>query len=49
MLSEQFPQSKLLICLLHTLQCMKREVSTEKLGISHGERSMCLEILLKMV
>ena len=48
-LSEQFPQSKLLICLFHTLRSMKREVSTEKLGISQGERSMCLEILLKMV
>mgnify|MGYP003472603571 CR=1 FL=1 len=37
-LSEQFPQSKLLICLFHTLRSMKREVSTEKLGISQGER-----------
>ena len=48
-LSEQFPQSKLLICLFHTLRSMRREVSTEKLGISRGKRSMCLEILLKMV
>ena len=47
-LTKTFPQSKLLICLFHTLQSMKREVSTEKLGISQGERSMCLEILLKM-
>ena len=31
-LSEQFPQSKLLICLFHTLRTMRREVSTEKLG-----------------
>ncbi len=28
---------------------MKRVVSCEKQGISQGERSMCLEILLKMV
>ena len=48
-LGEQFPQSKLLICLFHTLRTMKREISCEKLGISQGERSMCLEILLKMV
>ena len=48
-LSEQFPQSKLLICLFHTLRTMRREISAEKLGISQGERSMCLEILLKMV
>ncbi len=39
-LSEQFQQSKLLICLFHTLRTMKREVSCEKLGISHGERSI---------
>ena len=45
-LSEQFPQTKLLICLFHTLRSMRREVSAEKLGISQGERSMCLEILL---
>ena len=48
-LSEQFPQSKLLICLFHTLRSMRREVFTEKLGTSQGERSMCLEIPLKMV
>ena len=48
-LSEQFPQSKLLICLFHTLRTMRREVSTEKLGISQRERSMYLEILLKLV
>ena len=49
-LGKQFPQSKLLICLFHTLRTMKREVSCKKLGISQpGERSMCLEILLKMV
>ena len=28
-LSAQFPQSKLLICLFHTLHTMRREVSTE--------------------
>ena len=48
-LSEQFLQSKLLIWMFHTLRSMKREVSTEKLGISQGERCMSLEILLKMV
>ena len=48
-LCEQFPQAKLLICLFHTLRTMRREVSCEKLGITQGERSMCLELLLKMV
>ena len=48
-LHEQIPQSKLLICLFHTLRSMRREISCEKLGISQGERSVCLEILSKMV
>lgn len=47
--SEQFPQANLLICLFHTLRTMRREISSDKLGISRGERSMCLEILQKMV
>ncbi len=47
--SEQLPQSHLLICLFHTLRTMRREISSEKLSISRGERSMCLEILQKMV
>lgn len=46
---EQIPQCKLLICLFHTLRTMRREISCEKLGISPGERSMCLEVLSKMV
>lgn len=48
-LGKQFAQSNLLICLFYTLRTMKREVSCRKLGISQGERSMCLEILLEMV
>ena len=45
---ELLPQAKLLICLFHTLQTMRQKVSCKKLGISQGERSMCLEILSKM-
>ena len=41
-LSEQFLQSKLLICLFHTLRTMRREVSTEKLGISQGGKKYVL-------
>ena len=33
----------------HYSATMRRELSTEKLGISQGERSMYLDILLKMV
>ena len=46
--TEEMPQSKLLICLFHTLRTMRREITCEKLGISPGERSMCLEIVSKM-
>ena len=47
-LKEELSQAKLMICLFHTLRTMRREVSCDKLGISQGERSMCLELLTKM-
>ena len=47
-LKEEVSQAKLMICLFHTLRTMRREVSCDKLGISQGERSMCLELLTKM-
>ena len=47
-LIEHLPNAKLLICLFHTLRSMRREISSEKLGISQAERMMCLEILNKM-
>ena len=37
-----------LICLFHTLRTFRREISCEKLGISSGQRTMCLELLQKM-
>uniref|UniRef100_A0A1X7V8N3 ZSWIM1/3 RNaseH-like domain-containing protein n=1 Tax=Amphimedon queenslandica TaxID=400682 RepID=A0A1X7V8N3_AMPQE len=42
------PNAKMLICLFHTLQNMRREISTDKLGISQAERTMCLEVLTKI-
>ena len=41
---EQFPQANLLICLFHTLHTFRREI----IGISQGERVLCLELLSKM-
>ena len=43
------PNAVVLICLFHTLRTFRREVSCEKLGISSGQRTMCLELLQKMV
>jgi len=47
-IKEQFPQAALAICLFHTLRTMRREISCDKLGISQGERVMCLELFSKM-
>ena len=47
-IKEQFPQANLLICLFHTLRTFRREITCEKLGISQGERVLCLELLSKM-
>ena len=42
------PDSTVLICLFHTLRSFKREVTCEKMGISSGQRTLCLELLQKM-
>ena len=42
------PNAIVLICLFHTLRTFRREVSCEKLGISSGQRTVCLELLQKM-
>ena len=47
-LSTKFPNAQLLICLFHTLRSFRREISTEKLGITSGQRSLCLELLQQM-
>ncbi|XP_071176325.1 uncharacterized protein [Mytilus edulis] len=45
---EEIPNVPLLICLFHVLRIFKREVTTEKLGISKDERILALELLQKM-
>ena len=46
--ASEFPEAKLLICLFHTQRTFRREVTTEKMGITSEERNLCLEILQKM-
>ena len=43
-----FPNAELLICLYHTFRSFRREISVDKLVITFGERSMCLDILQRM-
>lgn len=47
-LKKSIPNASVLICLFHTLRSFKREITCEKMGISSGQRSMCLELLQQM-
>ena len=46
-ISDEFDNAHILICLFHTLRSMKREVSCEKLKITSDQRNLALEILQK--
>lgn len=41
---EEFPQAKTLLCIFRTLRTFRREITTDKMGITKSERSMCLKI-----
>ena len=41
------PNTSVLICLFHTLRSLRREVTCDKMGISSGQRILCLELLQK--
>lgn len=43
-----FPQANLLICLYHTFRSFRREIVIDKMGITSGQRTMCLEMLQQM-
>ena len=45
---QQFPQAYLLICLFHVLKTFRREITSEKVGITAAERYMVLEIMQRM-
>ena len=47
-IKEQLPNAAVLICLFHTLRSLRREISCEKMGITSGQRSHCLEMLQKL-
>ena len=42
------PNATVLICLFHTLRSLRREVTCDKMGVSSGQRTLCLELLQKM-
>ena len=41
------PDAAVLICLFHTLRSLGPEITCEKLGITAGQRSACLETMQK--
>lgn len=45
---KMLPDASVLICLFHTLRTFRREVNSEKMGITSGERNTCLETVQKM-
>lgn len=46
-LAKSLPNASLL-CLFHTFRTFRREISTDKMGISTGQRNVCLELLQQM-
>lgn len=46
--ASEFPSAQLLICLFHTFRTFRREVSMDKMGITSGQRNLCLELLQQM-
>ena len=47
-LKASFPDADTLICLFHTLKSFRREILVEKMGITSGQRSLCLELLQQL-
>ena len=45
---QEFPQANLLICLYHVLRTFRREITSEKMGITAAERLHVLDILQRM-
>ena len=42
------PNAELQLCLFHVLRSFRREITTEKLGVTQGEKIRALELLLQM-
>ena len=47
-LKQSLPNASLLICLFHTLRSFRREITCKKMGITAGQRTMCLDLVQKM-
>ena len=47
-LAAEFPSAHLLICLFHTFRSFRREIVVDKMGITSGQRNLCLELLQQM-
>ncbi|XP_014672678.1 PREDICTED: uncharacterized protein LOC106813130 [Priapulus caudatus] len=45
---QEMPGISLLICLFHTLRTFRREISTDKMGITPAQRDACREMLTKL-
>ena len=45
---QTLPDVSVLICLFHTLRSFRREIGCEKMGITSGQRTLCLELVQKM-
>ncbi|KAK7114682.1 hypothetical protein V1264_000704 [Littorina saxatilis] len=45
---DEIPNAALQMCLFHVLRTFKREITTEKMAISAGERTTVLEIIQKL-
>lgn len=44
----KFTNAELLICLFHTVRSFRREITTEKMVVTSGQISMCLELVHQM-
>lgn len=45
---EVFPTTSVLICLFHTFRTFRREITCEKMGITSGQRTTCLDTIQQM-
>ena len=46
-IKETLPGVSVLICLFHTLRTFQREITSDKMGITMGQRTVCLEFIQK--
>lgn len=48
-LSSEFPNAELVLCLFHVLQALRREVTMDKMGIRSEQRKQCLKALESII